>query len=134
MLLNIAPAFVEYSQRTLTLLCYAKCPLTVPELVDGIAVELGDSPKFNPSRRLETADDIHGVCPGFIEVDEQPYEASTVCIAHFSVQEYLESDRIRKYKVAEVAKFSIRKREDHTDIACLCLTYLLEHTLSTSIY
>ena len=130
MLLNIAPNCVEYSKRMLTLLCSAKRPLTVPELVDGIAVELGDSPKFNPSRRLETVDAIHDVCPGFIEIDEQPSGGvATVRIAHFSVQEYLESERILRH---EVAKFNVRKRQAHADIACICLTYLLEPVLLTS--
>jgi hypothetical protein len=103
----------------------------VPEVVDAIAVALGDSPKFNPSRRLETVsvDDIHEVCPGFIEVEQPSGEASTVRIAHFSVQEYLESDRILRHKVA---KFSVRKGDAHTDIACICLTYLLEPALFTS--
>jgi len=129
MLLNIAPICVEYSQRMLTLLCCAKRPLTVPEFVDAIAVELGDSPKFNRRRRLKTANAIHQVCPGFIEVDEQPSgKAPIVRIAHFSVQEYLESGRLRD----EVAKFSIRKRDAHTKIACICLTYLLELALPTS--
>ena len=123
MLLKIDSAWLEYSQCMLILLCCAKRPLTAPELVDAIAVELGDLPKFNPDRRLEGVDAIYEVCPGFIEVDEQPFgEAPLVRIAHFSVQEYLESERILQHKVA---KFSIKKRKAHTDIACICLTYLL---------
>jgi ankyrin repeat protein len=162
MLLNIAPASRADALRILTLLCFAKRPLTIPELIDAIAVELGDSPRFNPDRRLETMDEIHKVCPGFIEVDEplvevdehldkvdrfddvdelEDYDESvfiverlpepaTVRIAHFSVQEYLESDRILHRKAAE---FGVRKREAHTEIACICLTYLLEPALSTSM-
>ena len=157
MLLNIAPASKESARRILTLLCFAKRPLTIPELIDAIAVELGDSPRFNPDRRLETMDEIHKVCPGFIEVDEPLVEVdehldkvdefeefdehaliieprpepTTVRIGHFSVQEYLESDRILHRKAAE---FSVRKREAHTEIACICLTYLLEPALSTSMH
>ena len=129
MLLNMTPDYFEESYRMLTLLCCAKRPLTVPELFDGLSVELGNAPKFNPGRRLETPEDIHKICPGFIEIDMQPYnKESIVRIAHFSVQEYLESGRL----VGNVAKFSIQKRQAHTDIACICLTYLLEPGLPVS--
>lgn len=96
MLLNIAPASVEYARRIPLLLCCSKRLLTVPELIDGIAVELGDLPKFNPKRKLKNVDVIHQVCPGLIEVDVNTRDdQATVRIAHFSVQEYLESERIR---------------------------------------
>ncbi|KAI3326723.1 hypothetical protein HD806DRAFT_488009 [Xylariaceae sp. AK1471] len=128
MLSNIAPAFVDYARRMLTLLCCARRPLTLPELIDGIAVELGDPPKFNPKRKLRSVDAVHRVCPGFIEVDVDPrHSQATVRIAHFSVQEYLESGRICH---PEVNKFSVRLREAHAEIACICLTYLLEPALS----
>jgi ankyrin repeat protein len=130
MLLNIASTCVEYSKSMLTLLCCARRPLTVPELVDGIAVELGSPPKFNPSRRLETVEALHEVCPGFIEVDEEVSgKAATVRIAHFSVQEYLESERILR---GGAAKFSVRKIDAHSDVACICVTYLLDPALSAS--
>jgi ankyrin repeat domain-containing protein 50 len=53
----------------LTLLYYAKRLLTVPELVDAIIVNLSNSLKFNPRRRLRTENIIRRVYPGFIEVD-----------------------------------------------------------------
>jgi len=52
---------------------------------------------------------------------------STVRIAHFSVQEYLESERILQHKAAT---FRVRKLEAHAEIASICLTYLLEPALS----
>ncbi|KEZ43579.1 hypothetical protein SAPIO_CDS4505 [Scedosporium apiospermum] len=105
-LLNINPRSVKYVQPMLTLLCYAKRPLTVPELRDAIAVDLSEPPQFKPGRRLKTVDAIRRICPEFIEVDEQPDgEPPTVRIAHFSVQEYLESGRLS----SEIAKFSNTK-------------------------
>ncbi|KAK1763796.1 hypothetical protein QBC33DRAFT_596465 [Phialemonium atrogriseum] len=104
MLSNIPPASVRYAQQMLTLLCCALRPLTVPELIDGIAVELGDSPKFNP-------------------------KPATVRLAHFSVQEYLESGRSGQHSIAT---FRVRRREAHTNIARICLTYLLEPALLMS--
>jgi len=114
----------------LTLLCYAKRPLTVPELRDAIAVDLSEPPQFKPGRRLKTVDAIRRICPEFIEVDEQPDgEPPTVRIAHFSVQEYLESGRLS----SEIAKFSVQTQDAHTQIASICLTYLLKPELHKSI-
>jgi len=102
--------------------------LTVPELIDGTAVELGDNSRLNPAGRLFGEDAICSVCPGLIEVDARPDdEISTVRIAHFSVQEYLESDRILQHKAAP---FRVRKLETDAEIASICLTYLLEPALS----
>ncbi|KAF2180645.1 hypothetical protein K469DRAFT_639699 [Zopfia rhizophila CBS 207.26] len=132
MLLNIDEESVEDVRRILTLLCCAKRPLTVLELIDGVAVELGDDPQLNLDGRLLGKDEICRVCPGLIEVDAQlDDETATVRIAHFSVQEYLESRRIVDSKAAT---FSVRRPEAHTEIACICLTYLLEPALSMSRY
>ena len=105
------------------MLCVAERPLTAPELIDGIAVELGENPCFNPDGRLEDEEDIHRLCPGLIEVDIGRYGNQTIRIAHFSVQEYLESGRIHH---PGIAHFSVRRPEAHADMAYLCLTYLLE--------
>ena len=128
MLLNVDEESVQDARRILTLLCCAKRPLTVSELIDGTAVELGDNPRLNPNGRLFGEDEIRRVCPGLIEVDARPDDkTSTVRIAHFSVQEYLESERILQHKAAT---FRVRKLEAHAEIASICLTYLLEPALS----
>jgi hypothetical protein len=128
MLLNIDEKFVSDARRILTLLCCAKRPLTVPELIDGTAVELGDIPRLNPEGRLLGEDAIRSVCPGLIEVDARLHdEVSIVRIAHFSVQEYLESERIIQH---EAVTFSVKRPEAHAEIASICLTYLLESELS----
>ncbi|MCJ1466371.1 hypothetical protein MMC07_004990 [Pseudocyphellaria aurata] len=54
----------------------------------------------------------------------------TVRIAHFSVQEYLESERIRHQKAAI---FSLSSQTAHAEIAQICIVYLLEPGLSRSI-
>ena len=127
MLSSIDKVSAADAKRIFTLLCCAKRPLTISELIEAIAVELGDEPRLNVDGRLDDEDDIHRICPGLIDVDQQPTGPATVRIAHFSVQEYLESDRIREH---EAAAFGIRKREAHTEIATICLAYLWEPGLS----
>ncbi len=127
MLSSIDKVSLADVKRIFSLLCCARRPLTIPELIEGIAVELGDEPRLNVDGRLDDEDDIHRICPGLISVDQQPLGPAFVRIAHFSVQEYLESDRIREH---EAAAFGIRKQEAHTEIATICLAYLGEPRLS----
>ncbi|KAK3299419.1 ankyrin repeat-containing domain protein [Chaetomium fimeti] len=128
MLHNIEEESVDDAKRILTLLCIAKRPLQVEELIDGIAVELGDDAKFNEDSRLMNQDDIRHICPGFIEVDFNKEDKEvTVRIAHYSVQEYLESDRIL---TSGTASFSVRRREANTEVASICLVYLMDPELS----
>ena len=137
MLLSINQESVEDARRILTVLCYAMRPLTTKELIEAVAVELGDEPRFNSDGRLDSADDIRRVCPGLIDVDVKPEygalgpsaETLRVRIAHFSVQEYLESERICQHRAAA---FSVGLLDAHTEIANVCLTYLLEPALILS--
>lgn len=57
--------------------------------------------------------------PGFIEVDNR----SRVRIAHYSVQEYLESDRILTGKTA---RFGVRRVDANTEVALICVAYLMD--------
>ena len=139
MLCNIDHSLVEDARRILTLLCFASRPLTVREIIDGVAVEINTSTGLNRKRRLEDSNDIREICVGFIDIGlgtdhttETYHEEEltpTVRIAHFSVQEYLESERIRHQKAAI---FSLTSVTAHAEIAQICLTYLLEHGLSSS--
>ena len=104
MLCNIDESSIENSQRILILLCFVARSLTVPELIDGIAVDI-DSARLNVKRRLQNADDIHEICLGLVKVNivrnidenilfDGEMQIETICIAHFSVQEYLQSKLI----------------------------------------
>ena len=139
MLCNIDHSLVEDARRILTLLCFASRPLTVREIIEGVAVEINTSTGLNRKRRLEDSNDIREICVGFIDIglgtdhtSETYHEEELtriVRIAHFSVQEYLESERIRHQKAAI---FSLTSVTAHAEIAQICLTYLLEHGLSSS--
>ena len=138
MLCNIDHGLIEDARRILTFLCFAPRPLTVRELIDGIAVETNHHPGLNRKRRLQDSNDIQEICPGFIDIGlgadhtNETYRKEklipTVRIAHFSVQEYLESDRIRHQKAT---KFSLTSVTAHAEIAKICLIYLLEPALSS---
>ena len=130
MLCKIDPALVKDARRILTLLCFASRPLTLPELIDGIAVETTEPTRLNKDRRLEDYNDIHDICPGFINLNVAADQTQIIQIAHFSVQEYLESDRIRHQKAMI---FGLTSIVAHEEIAQICLIYLLEPNLSSSV-
>ncbi len=139
MLCNIDHYLIEDARRILTLLCFASRPLTVQEVIDGVAVKIVNSTGLNRKRRLQDSNDVREICIGFIDIGlgadhttETYHEEEltrTVRIAHFSVQEYLESERIRHQKAAI---FSLTSLTAHGEIAQICLIYLLEHGLSSS--
>ncbi|KAF7503583.1 hypothetical protein GJ744_003611 [Endocarpon pusillum] len=138
MLMNIDPELREDAKRILTWLCFAKRPVTVQEIIDGLMVELGENPRLDRERRLQDANDVIWICPGLISLnaradranpgseDDLPYleetaHRSLARIAHFSVQEYLESQRI-KSQTASV--FALDGLTANTELAKTCLVYL----------
>jgi len=139
MLCKIDQGSINDAQRILTLLCFAPRPLTLRELIDGIAVEINEPVGFNDDCRFEDYNDIRDICPGLVDINvtadqtTEPYDyensSLTVRITHFSVQEYLESERIRTQKAAI---FGLNDVTAHTEIAQICLIYLLNPGLSSS--
>jgi len=140
MLCNIEEGSIGDARRILTMLCFATRPLELQELIDGIAVEVDECQGLNPDRRLQDVDDILEICPGFIETnlvdisEDKSYfgftsetPIKTLRIAHFSVQEYLESDRIHTQKSAT---FGLTRDVANAEIAQICLLYLLEPGIS----
>ncbi|RJE17605.1 Ankyrin repeat protein [Aspergillus sclerotialis] len=133
-LCGIAVEYVEDVRRILTLLCFSTRPLTVNELVDAHAVELSEPPRLDRDGRSYEQDDIVDICLGLIEIaateDDNRRTTLVVRIAHFSVQEYLQSDRILQQNSRI---FAMRSASTNTEIAQICLVYLLEPALSRGV-
>ncbi|KXH65986.1 hypothetical protein CSAL01_02126 [Colletotrichum salicis] len=130
MIRNIPSGLREYARQMLTILCYVTRPLSVAELIDAIAVDLheGATPSFQLERRLFDVTALQEVCPGFIETDlQEKMKTFTVRLAHFSVQEYLESGRSNDI---EATAFIIRRANGQAIMASICLTFLLDPRLS----
>lgn len=141
MLLAIDQTYAAEARRILQLLCFSSRPMTVPELIDGLAVVSGQSGGLDQRRRLQSPNDLLHICPGLLRIDgalnyisslaethrqSDDISSSTVRLAHFSVGEYLKSDRI---KHQSVAKFSMDPATCHADIAQICTLYLCDQSL-----
>jgi hypothetical protein len=59
---------IKEARQILTLLCFSSRPLTVPELIDAIAVDLNEPACLDVQNRLQDADDVRSICPGLIDV------------------------------------------------------------------
>lgn len=124
-LVNIPPTCKDFAQKMLILLCYARRPLSLGELTDGIAVELGDTPTFNSKDKFRNIISLQKLCPGIVDVDtEADGENPTLRLAHSSVREYLESESIMAS--TKTAPFSINRVLANTQMACICLAIVLQ--------
>ena len=88
----------EYRQDAITALrwlCFSHAPLTLSEIIEVLAIEVGDRGGFCPDERLPDAADIMIICSSLIscsDIDIEDHKAQ-IRLAHFSVKEYLLSDR-----------------------------------------
>ncbi|PWW74656.1 hypothetical protein C7212DRAFT_282956 [Tuber magnatum] len=115
---NIPPEDATLAQRVLQWLVCSFRPLTLEELVEAIAVELGAS-TLDRTTLLNDPEDITDICAGLVSLGD---DGKTVGLAHFSVKEYLISPHIMSSPIA--APFRIDLQETHILLAKRCLTYL----------
>jgi ankyrin repeat protein len=89
--------------RLLQLLVYSDKPLGLHEAVDAIAVDLTAKPYFDPRNRTPVPSEIILSCSGLVAIDRfeapqtlynGPREPLELQLAHFSVKQYLESERV----------------------------------------
>ncbi|PGG97626.1 hypothetical protein AJ79_09136 [Helicocarpus griseus UAMH5409] len=134
MIANIDPDYANEVKTLLTWLCSSKRPMTVKEIIDVLAIEL-DTSSLNKARRMGSGDDILHICPGLVTIEENPNnlfpldlydEFPIVRIAHFSVQEYLFSNRVDD----RIHDFALEYSMANATIAQMCLAYLLDPGLS----
>jgi ankyrin repeat protein len=120
-ILEAIPA--EHSAQTVTilnLLIWSDHTFYIKELVDAVATNLDEKPAFVPKNRMPVPRDILKLCSSLVAVS-RAHGGETVQLAHFSVQEYLVSDR-----VSEALKSLIHERRASSYLARLCLRYLID--------
>jgi hypothetical protein len=122
----------EYSQYALRILQWLTCsarPLSIDEVAEVVAIDAKRDPAFDREEVLEDPLEVLRICSSLITiVDDNNYrrgKSSTqvVALAHYSVKEYLVSDRI---SIGKAARYSIRDNVCHDNIAAGCLGYLLQ--------
>ncbi|KAI5247576.1 Pfs, NACHT and ankyrin domain protein [Aureobasidium subglaciale] len=120
--------------RLLQFVVFAYRPLRLSELVDAVATEPDDAKPFDEENRFTPSEVLLECCPGLLRVtygdeyditfhDGSGFECDNderyVQLAHFSVQEYLLSDRKQN-----LYKQHFRAVAANAKIAQICLSYL----------
>ena len=129
-LCNIHEEYQQHALHILQWLNFSERLLEIGEIAEVLAIDVNDTPKFDPQRRLADPYDVVEICSSLVTVttwrayksDYESYTVSTVRLAHFSVREYLTSEVIIQ---GQAWKFSLQELECHVSLAKDCLAYLL---------
>lgn len=137
-LVNIDESYVSDVQKVLKFLAFAIRPVGLSEMVEVLAVDWdGDEPRFEPDNRIPEPKDILTMCSTLVATTEDlgthfsddGYQDiwQTIRLAHFSVKEYLLSDRI---KTSKASVYALDPVSANLFIAKTYLVYLLSPEFS----
>ena len=119
----------EHARRLLQCLTVALRPLRVEELAEVLAIDFGGSahggiPQLNPKWRwADQHEAILSTCSSLIAIVDNG-DAKVVQFSHYSVKEYLTSDRLASSS-GDVSRYHIDLEPAHTILAQACLGALL---------
>lgn len=103
--------------RVLQCLVCSIRPMTIEEVAECVSIELGDI-TLDPSEKLNDPEDILDICGGLVCLTG---DTRILGLAHFSVQEYLTSERIAG---SPASSYQINQKVTHIEFAKFCLTYI----------
>ena len=118
----------EHAHRLFQCLVVAIRPLRVEELAELFAIEFDADARSNLKEgwRPENAEDaVLSACSTLIAVIQNK-GSKIVQFSHFSVKEYLTSDRLRTSETGNIRHYHIPLDAAHTILARACLTVLLQ--------
>lgn len=130
-LCSIDEDYIDDARHILTLLCFAKRPMTVPELADAYSIN-PQTFQPDPDRRGLDIDSMRELCPGLIDIvsvednEKEDWVEDAVRIAHSSIREYLLSNHIGQSKAAS---FGIQHGTGHKLLAHMFLLYIQQPEL-----
>ncbi|KAF2135060.1 uncharacterized protein K452DRAFT_314243, partial [Aplosporella prunicola CBS 121167] len=123
---SIPSEYEHHTRRILQFLTFSERPLRIEEAVDAIAVDVKGGKGFDPKNRMPEPREISRYCSTLVVVvarqsPKDDGEAITeLQLAHFSVKEYLTSNRLDQSVAEDLEETTAR-----ASIAKVCLTYLL---------
>jgi ankyrin repeat protein len=130
--LEIDDAYREEAMKAMLWLAFSDRPLLLAELAEAIVVRPLSHHPFDPEERFPDPESVLQILSSLVSVNDAErdrlWRMGTVTLAHFSVKEYLSSDRIRK---GPAQYFAISSHIAHHFIAECCLLYVL-HYASTA--
>ena len=136
-LCHIDETHYQYALKILQWLVYSARPLTLAELAEVIVIDVEGSPRCDPANRFPEPRDILKICSNLVALDSSVLDGMDVekddgsaqvviRLAHFSVKEYLVSERILQ---GNARRYNIQEISANISIYNDCLAYLLEFEL-----
>ena len=119
----------KYAHRIFQWIMVSSRPLGAEELAEVFAInfdeEMSGIPKFEPSWREPNAETaVLSACSALVAIVDGGWRGEIVQFSHFSVKEYLASDRI--VDEGHVSNFHIHPKPAHTLLAKTCLSVLFQ--------
>jgi hypothetical protein len=118
-----------YAVRILQWLTFSVRPLSVKEIAEVVAIDVARDPAFDRDEVLEGPLEALSICSSLVtivtnEADERSRPGQQIiALAHYSVQEYLVSHRIKQ---GQAKQYSMQEVECHNAITKGCLRYLTQ--------
>jgi ankyrin repeat protein len=119
----------KYAIRILRWVTFSARPLSIDEVAEVVAIDIEQDPVFDRDEVLEDPLEILNICSSLVTItvnERDVFQGSprhVVALAHYSVKEYLVSDRIWK---GDAAQYGMQDDRCHDAIASGCLGYLLQ--------
>lgn len=132
-ILSIRKDDITYAIQILRWLVFSPRPLLLTEVAEIAALDADRSPAFDRDEVLEDPLDVLSICSSLVSVvdtnnatndgSEYGLGERVIILAHYSVKEYLISERIFD---SQAASFYLKPLLCHQTIAKCCLHYLLQ--------
>jgi hypothetical protein len=119
----------KYALRILQWLTFSAQPLSIEEVAEVVAIDVLRDTAFDRNEVLEDPLEALNICSSLVTVTINKEEGRsrpaqrTIALAHYSVQEYLVSDRIKK---GQAKQYSMQKTTCHSAIAKGSLKYIMQ--------
>ena len=130
MLQGIPKEKFEHASRLFQCMVAAFRPLRVEELAELFAIEFGpnNSPNLVAGWRPDNPEEaVFSTCSTFITIIDGDNEGSKIIqFSHFSVKEFLTSDRLQMSNVGNIRQYYIPMELAHAILARACVTVLLQ--------
>lgn len=128
-LTSVKDDHLQYVLKILQWLTFSARPLELEELAEIVAIDVQSHPRFDPENRFSEPRDVFLICSSLVSLETQKSNAlrnqnnkNIVKLAHFSVKEFLLSERILQ---GEARKFGFQEVDANLSIYNDCLAYLL---------
>ncbi|KAF2625511.1 hypothetical protein BU25DRAFT_371926, partial [Macroventuria anomochaeta] len=119
----------KYALRILQWLTFSARPLSPEEVAEAVAIDVTRDPAFDRDDIIEDPLEVLDICSSLVTLTAENERGTSrssqriIALAHYSVQEYLVSDRIRR---GQAKSYSMQDVVCHDAIAKASLQYLMQ--------